>query len=532
MTKNDPIIPVQRKPVKELSSGGSVNNKNIVYFSDGVFTSECYWEMPIITKNSRAELIAAMAEEAGKIGDEINTKVSVDGWNNTIENKTKNKYDPIRVRFRGKYGLGEKKNKLDLDFHYGSSFTGYVIHVTDDGADINKEMHNPESLDALNKKNEYSHIHKIDEHQASTLEQEGGADNITKLAGEGARWKAIGANAGILKDNSKIYTNQNINKELTREVRYVTFKNLWKSWKETFHKEFGISDAIVAKKLEETNLKITTGEGVEDCEVAKADCTSMQYGLDIAVDPEKPAQQADLNSNSISYLYLKKKDSVIESENTYDQEEEAAKAEVANMEGVTTRGHGGYIGNNKFAYLCEVIGTAVPKFKDGYTYLGNITDKLSYPAYRASAMLPLAQSTAVGPDISKGKELYNKEKMDKYKEMVDEFVETINAYDIDGLDKINVEDFVRTEMIPWGDDLDVKLPEYQYSDDYYSDPENYYKQMIESYSKRMDEEREEKINKEVNQRILKQEPYFVSKKPQEQKRIREKIYEEVSSKYI
>jgi hypothetical protein len=66
----------------------------------------------------------------------------------------------------------------------------------------------------------------------------------------------------------------------------------------------------VAKKLEETNLQITTVNGAENSPVGTANCSTMQHGLDICVDPEKPTQQADLNSKSVSYLHFKKEDYV------------------------------------------------------------------------------------------------------------------------------------------------------------------------------------------------------------------------------
>jgi hypothetical protein len=117
-------------------------------------------------------------------------------------------------------------------------------------------------------------------------------------------------------------------------------------------------------------------------------------------------------------------------------------------------------------------------------------------------MLPLAKNTAIGPDIGKGQSIYNKEKTDRYNEMVSDFVNEINSCnsEIEGLDEIDIEDFVRKELIPWTD-TNEQLPQLFYDNDRQQDLAGYYRPKLEVYSQHIAEKREKLISEEVERRV-------------------------------
>lgn len=74
------------------------------------------------------------------------------------------------------------------------------------------------------------------------------ADSITKMLGEGSRWKAVShlASHRTLRDNSIFYVNEG--HDADKPVQ-ITFQNLWRFWKDPFGYKFAIGDAVLKNKL-------------------------------------------------------------------------------------------------------------------------------------------------------------------------------------------------------------------------------------------------------------------------------------------
>jgi hypothetical protein len=281
----------QRKTLTGLSVGSAVAGANEVYFSGGGHEVAGYWNMPLITRSTRAGLLQAIAKQAGELGHEIDARVGPSGWNFAAEDAEKPGvafFDPIRVRFTGQYGANDPRENMRLDYHFGNNWSGYVIHVVDSGKGIDMAMHDRDAVDALDDTTEYSSIHDIDPLPTGPLEQDDSADAVTKLAGEGARWQCIGENAGVVRDDTRIYTNENGDNALTEKVRSVQFQVLWKSWQATFDKAYGIRDATVVEKLKQPNIQVNTLNGVVDRAEAPANSTHMRQGIDQAGAAKRP----------------------------------------------------------------------------------------------------------------------------------------------------------------------------------------------------------------------------------------------------
>lgn len=532
----------QRKTLAGLSSGNAVVGTNQVYFMAGPHEVGKYWEMPIVVKDTRTALLQALAKKAGALGHEIDGKVAGPGWNFKADDAEKPGvafFDPIRVRFQGQYGPNDPKESMTLDYHFGHNWSGYVIHVVDSGKEIDKAMHDPNAVDALDAGTEYSNVHDIDLHPAGPLEQTDSADAITKLAGEGARWRCVGENAGTVRDDTKIYTNENSGNLLTPVVRYVSFQALWKSWQATFNKAYGISDATVVSKLKQINISINTFNGLADQAVSTANSNTMRHGTDISVDDIKPTQQSDLNPKSVRFLHFKKNDSVIDSAQTLEQETVAARTAAGAVPGITPKNVGGYVGKNTFAFLCETTHLANPGAIAGYAHIAENHVDFTYPSYRGPKVETLAKAHAGGKTIGKAAATYAAEKEASYEYYVKEFMDEITYCEAPGYDEIDVEAFVRTALIPWSGAAHP-LPKLWYDmTRYEGELADYYEPKIEAYAEQLEqerekeaEEREKEIDRRIEERIKQEHPYFSSKKKSEQtgirSEIRKKVVEEIA----
>jgi hypothetical protein len=394
------------RQLKKLAAPAEVKvtaQANNVYFNDGVKSVGEYWETKLVTERpARATLLTAMATNAAALGTKIDA-LSGKKWifnRDNSEDTIVKAFNPVRVRFKGKYEAAQQKKDLDLEYHFGDVWSGYVVHVRDAGRTIDKEMHDPNAGQVV-PQGKYSNKHDDEPQVQSALENRGNnADAVTKIAGEGARWQAIAANAGRVRDATRFFTNERADGAISGDVRYVTFPTLWKSWVSTFSKAYGIGDDVVATKLQEQNFVIGTGDSKRDSPV-KTDkkMWALSFANDISVDRNKPTQPDDLVKKTAAFAEFKKSGaSVTLSQETLTQQITAATEAMSAK--ATYKGAGGYLGGEVFVFLCSW--DQPPNGVAGYTYQGINGVALDYPAYRDSdsdtlAKVPGAPRIGDGP---------------------------------------------------------------------------------------------------------------------------------------
>lgn len=487
----------QLKSLTKLSTATAKAATNKVYFSDGPKDIGTYWEVTVADGADRTELLKTIAAHAARIASEIDATVA-DSWNfkkADSEKKSIDYFDPIMVRVKGKYDSPIKQD-MELDYHFGNCWHGYVIRVVDTGKGINKTMHTPEDPGNLNQASEYSNIHDVTKNPTGPLVGSGGADEVTKLAGEGARWNCIGTNIGIMRDDTKIYTNDNKDQTLTDKVRFVTFPVLWKSWKETFGKGFGIQDGTVREKLVKDNLQLSTQTGVVDEPVNDSlASSSMNVSRDLCVDDQKPAQQSDLAVKELKYLHFKSKP-LASSQNTLQQITGDLSGLLSTMTGVTPQGVEGYLGNNVLICLCEVGSSATIAGNKQFTFITGDTELMKYPAYQAPKAKDLAKRTGSGAQIAKSADVYLEEKRQLFDTTVQLFVSDVQSLQLPELKGVDVDKLVRTEIMPWSGDKDDALPLGVYHGSFKNEEEEGQKEFLSAYFPEPKEESEESVDVE------------------------------------
>jgi hypothetical protein len=447
--------PVQAKPIPALNTGARTGGSNRIWVGGEEADAQTFWTAPLGSKGSRAALIQAAATQAAALGSEIDGIVN-DQWNmkpDELGNKANKYFDPLMVRLAGDYG----GNEMALDFHFGSSFSGYVIRVHDPHAGIDNQTMSA-TPDELDETSEYGNVHEVQDHPAGTILNTDGADAVTKLAGEGARWQCVGSNVGVMRDDTRIYTNENSAGTVSSSVRYVGFPVLWKSWAAAFGKQYGIADATVAEKLGGANLRITTSDGVKDSPVGVASSATMRHGVDVCVDSAKPAGQGDLNHLSVQFLrFTKPKGRVFNLQSSL-QDQVAAMALLVNaIPGVTYKGVGACTGMNTFEFLCAVTGPAAPVLA-GYT-VTDVGVPIQYPRYRENVLAGNITNN-YDPPAQSGEEAYLALMSSTY----EHHVGVLRAYISDNID-INidgVEDLdavIRSKLLAWDEDIDSDLPD-------------------------------------------------------------------------
>ena len=424
------------KQLKRLAAPNGVEARGEaakVYFNDAPLVINVLWRTAVYDKATRPELLTTIADAAGTLGATIDGLAAA-GWNPAAADVAKNdvpRADPVRVRFRGTYGPNGAKSNLDLDYHYGSKWAGYVLHVRDSGAGINKEMHARDSAVPITV-NEYSSTHHIPDQPANyALERTHGlhaADAVTKIAGEGARWKVIAANAGKVRTHTKIFTNQRSDRALTGNVRYVLFQDLWKSWDLTFQKGWGIGNDVLAGVLKGAHITVHTALGQDTVDVAVAPSSDMVHAVDVSVDDPPPQSDQQLVVKSMAFLHYKKNaPSIVKSQGSLADEMTAARQAVGAQ--VTHKGVEGYLGGDYFAFLCSWDANAALGGVAGYTYDQSKDASFSYPAYREAAAVELAKSQAATPaKLNDGAATLEAERDNLYTEKFRAMVSALDGY--------------------------------------------------------------------------------------------------------
>jgi hypothetical protein len=406
----------------------------LVYFNSGAHDINILWRTAVHEAATRPALLTTIAQEAGTLAATIDGLAAA-GWTPNANNAGSNDIDtvdPVRVRFRGRYGVHPNWRNLNLDYHYGSKWAGYVVHVYDTGGGgIDKEMHDRESNIPITA-DEYSSTHDIP-HQAPNwaLEQTHGkhaADAVTKIAGEGARWNVIAANAGKVRNDTKIFTNQRSDGALTAGVRYVLFQDLWKSWDLTFNKAWGISNNALAAVLKGPSISTGTAQGAVTVNVATAQSSDMAHAVDVSVDNPPPQSDQQLAATTMAFLHYKKNDpSIVKSQRSLA--DEIAAARLAVQARATHKGVEGYLGGDVFAFLCSWGPNAVLGGVAGYTYDQAKTASFSYPAYREAAAVELARNQASTPaNLRDGQETLATERGRLYTDKFRALVSAMDAY--------------------------------------------------------------------------------------------------------
>ncbi len=441
---------LQRKQLTGFSEGANTVGQAILSFTDGEADANRYWLITGLDALDRATLLAEIAAKGAKIGAEADAKVAGPGWNHQSADINKGGvayFDPLILAVRGTYGAVGNKSTLEVHFHYGNKWAGYVVYVDDPTAGINAQRMRRDPNQALGV-GEYTHIHDTAA-PAARIEGQATADSVTKLVGEGARFQCVKDNLGTIRNNSKIYTAGNAKNEVTPKVRHVTFDVLWKSWSEEFGKGYGINDAHVVTALKQDTIDTTTGAGVVAAPVSAGDdANTMSHAHDVCVDNPKPTDQADLGLAAIRYLYFRATSDVTSSATTLAQRRTTLNHHLDGLAGVTTLGYTGYIGAKRFAALCTVDDGSALSAPAGYAELGDKHVTLRYPKYRENKAKVQAKAMGDGAKIANEATLLQDERLEDYQAEVDtlkDIIETL-AIPLRGAD---LDTWITEGLMPW-----------------------------------------------------------------------------------
>jgi hypothetical protein len=418
--------PKQLKKIPAQSGATLTAGDNQVYFQDGQATVGDFWQLALGERADRVALLKALAAKASTVGAKVDSVVA-GKWNRFSESAETDVdyFDPVRVQLKGRYKIAQTSHDLDLDYHFGQVWSGYVLHVRDTGKHLDHEMR--EVAIGGEEEGEYSNQHAIAPAPARALAAEADADSVTKIAGEGARWKAIAAHAGSVRDTSKIFTNDHAGDAMTSDVRYVTFPTLWKSWAATFGKAYGIADSVVAEALTGANIQTGTGENIVNVAVRTAAASTMRIGTDVPVDDPAPASTEDLAQRNVAFVRYKKNDpSVVVSRRNLTEELGAARAAVAAQ--AAHKGLEGYLGADVFGFLCTWKGDANPAAVAGYTQQAVVGGTYSYPAYREPLVVELAKKQAAVPDVGESKKTFKSERKARHEAKAAELIQALAAH--------------------------------------------------------------------------------------------------------
>lgn len=447
--------PLQAKRITGLPLGARQAGPNSIWIGDGQIEVDSFWKVMLGTKDTRAQLIQAAAQTAARLGREIDAIVRGD-WNlkpDEVGQEGNRYFDPLRVRCVGDYG----GHPIELDFHFGNKFSGYVVRVHDPEAGIDDQAMNanPKTLDAAT---EYGHVHEVDDRPRRPILDTPGADAVTKLAGEGARWQCIGDNIGAMRDDTRIYTNENADDAISPNVRFIDFPTLWKSWAATFDKEYGIADEKVVPKLRQPEVKIQTMKGEEARAVGVASSTSMDHGIDVCVDKDKPAAQADLDLVSVQTLrFTIGRGKVFDLNQPLEDHVDAMADRVRGIPGLDYLDLGACTGAKTFEFVCKRTGKQPPVL-EGYAIEAK-DDEVRYPMYREKQVAGKFPRVFAPPE-QEGKAAYLAMMESAYDYRLGQLVDYVDDnYVTTGLQ--GLEALIRSQLLVWGGTLDDELPDHE-----------------------------------------------------------------------
>ncbi len=294
------------RPKDYAESGGT----RAIFFNDLPAQAK-YWTKTIAqTAKSRPELLTSMAAEAAVIGNAIQAEVAAQdpvskqprNWIFKLANRNDaTNFEPVRASLTGKYeapGAQPSDPKvvmtLEVDYHYGSNAAGYVVRVHDAADTGAKDMVFKKHKDITDAAT-FSHTHR--RHGTTPLASlTKDPDATAKVAGEGARWQAVGRSAGKLRDDSLLFTNEVPTKDFTTLVRTFSFNQLYVMWKSEFGMQYGIDDATVVKALQKPELTKSKGGVVKVGESEAA--SSLDMGKDICLDSPEAKTNPDLEERA------------------------------------------------------------------------------------------------------------------------------------------------------------------------------------------------------------------------------------------
>lgn len=180
--------------------------------------------------------------------------------------KTANRIDPFHVKVMTQYPGAAGANELNLHYQFSRESYGYIVEIQRNAETYRMQNNGTRDTvppgqyvsahDIADNVNPISAIaaratRAVDTEDPDTNTENAKYNNdifdaITKLGGEGSRWKCVRAHAARLKNNSLFYTLQD------QTYYYITFRNLWASWRE-FGLKYNIEDSTVAAKLRDPN---------------------------------------------------------------------------------------------------------------------------------------------------------------------------------------------------------------------------------------------------------------------------------------
>lgn len=168
-------------------------------------------------------------------------------------NSALNSIDPFQIQIRSKIKTLSSETAFNIHYQFSKDSYGYVVRI-DKGANTAYMANGIEEVNVPNCFYSSSHNTTDDSLISATANSAvtGNAqkdsiayDAVTKLAGEGARWQCVRANAAKLKNATKFYT------EDSGVYHFITFENLWKSWR-SFNNKYSIPNSEVINKLKST----------------------------------------------------------------------------------------------------------------------------------------------------------------------------------------------------------------------------------------------------------------------------------------
>jgi hypothetical protein len=269
-------MPVQRMSIQQAQlNDGLENIGDRTLVTDGREV-HVYFKEEAAECNNKVEAL----EKAGELNAAIGKKVdnyaqgtlriadSNSKWTpgyKKLDTDTEKTLDPFFHSVKIPYKNKGKSEKIELVFQHAKNWTGYVEAVYDSankGTSAVPTMYDSDSesastgKDGSNNQNghyrnlKYSNRH--DDKSGRLLldltegDDEQSFDAYTKIAGEGARWICVRKHTGKLWDGTRFFTKSGVN---PRNVDFVYFADLWKTWKDTFGKAYDIPDATVKSRI-------------------------------------------------------------------------------------------------------------------------------------------------------------------------------------------------------------------------------------------------------------------------------------------
>ncbi len=266
------IMPVQRMSIQQahLDTGlEDIGDRTLV--TDGrqvhVYlkeeTAECKNKVEALEK--AGELNAAVGKKVDNYAQAtLHITDSNSKWTpeyKKLDTATEGTLDPFFHSVKIPYKNKGKSEKIELVFQHAKNWTGYVEAVYDSankGTSAVPTMYDSDSESASTEKsginNQNGHYRNLkysnrhDDKSGRLLldltegDDEQSFDAYTKIAGEGARWICVRKHTSKLWDGTRFFTKSGVN---PRNVDFVYFADLWKTWKDTFGKAYDIPDATV-----------------------------------------------------------------------------------------------------------------------------------------------------------------------------------------------------------------------------------------------------------------------------------------------